>query len=52
MRELVTVSKALADEARIRMLKLLLEKDVCVCEMRAKVKVASSYETKRLYWCL
>jgi len=37
MRELVTVSEALADEARIRMLKLLLEKDFSVsvrCERR------------------
>ena len=33
MRELVRVSKALADENRVRMLKLLSEKDICVCEM-------------------
>jgi ArsR family transcriptional regulator len=29
---MVRISKALADETRIRMLKLLLEKDICVCE--------------------
>jgi len=33
MQKLVTIAKALSDETRIRMLKLLLEKDICVCEM-------------------
>lgn len=33
MQELVKIAKALSDETRIRMLKLLLEKDICVCEM-------------------
>jgi len=33
MQKLVKIAKALSDETRIRMLKLLLEKDICVCEM-------------------
>ena len=33
MQKLVTIAKVLTDETRIRMLKLLLEKDICVCEM-------------------
>lgn len=34
MRELLRVTKALSDETRLRMLKLLLEKDICICEMK------------------
>ncbi len=33
MQKLVTIAKVLSDATRIRMLKLLLEKDICVCEM-------------------
>ena len=32
MRELVKIAKALSDGIRIRMLKLLLEKDICAFE--------------------
>jgi ArsR family transcriptional regulator len=34
MRELVKIAKALSDETRIRMLKLLLERNICVREMQ------------------
>jgi ArsR family transcriptional regulator len=34
MHKLVKISKALSDETRIRMLKLLLDEDICACEMR------------------
>lgn len=34
MRELIIALRALSDETRLRMLKLLLEKDICVCEMK------------------
>jgi len=34
MREMVRIAKALADESRIRMLKLLLDRDICVREMQ------------------
>ncbi len=48
MRELVRVSKALADENRIRMLKLLLEKDICVCEMREIISISHSQVSRSL----
>lgn len=34
MRKLVKIAKALSDETRIRMLKLLLDDDLCACEMK------------------
>ena len=48
MRELVRVSKALADENRIRMLKLLLEKDICVCEMQGIFPLSQSQVSRSL----
>ena len=42
MRELVKIAKALSDEIRIRMLKLLLEKDICVCEMEEIFPLSTS----------
>ena len=48
MRELVRVSKALADENRIRMLKLLLEKDICVCEMHEIISISHSQVSRNL----
>ncbi len=48
MRELVRVFKALADENRIRMLKLLLEKDVCVCEMHEIIGTSHSQVSRNL----
>ena len=48
MRELVRVSKALADETRIRMLKLLLEKDICVCEMHEIFPISHSQVSRNL----
>ena len=48
MRELVRVSKALADENRIRMLKLLLETDICVCEMQEIFPISHSQVSRNL----
>ena len=48
MRELVKVAKALSDETRIRMLKLLLEKDICVCEMEEIFPLSSSQLSRNL----
>ncbi len=48
MRELVKISKALSDETRIRMLKLLLEKDICVCEMHEIFPVSQSQVSRNL----
>jgi len=42
MQELVKIAKALSDETRIRMLKLLLDKDICVCEMEEIFPLSTS----------
>lgn len=48
MRELVRVSRALSDETRIRMLKLLLERDICVCEMEHIFTISYSQVSRHL----
>ena len=48
MRDMVKISKALADETRIRMLKLLLEKDICVCEMEEIFPLSESQLSRHL----
>ena len=48
MRELVRISKAISDETRIRMLKLLLEKDICVCEMQEIFPLSHSQVSRNL----
>lgn len=48
MRELVRISKAISDETRIRMLKLLLEKDICVCEMEEILPLSQSQVSRNL----
>jgi len=48
MREMVKISKALADETRIRMLKLLLERDICVCEMEGIFPLSQSQVSRNL----
>jgi ArsR family transcriptional regulator len=46
MQELVKIAKALSDETRIRMLKLLLQKDICVCEMEGIFPLSVSQLTR------
>ncbi len=48
MREMVRISKALSDETRIRMLKLLLDKDICVCEMEEIFPLSESQLSRHL----
>ena len=48
MREIVKISKALADETRIRMLKLLLERDICACEMQEIFPLSISQLSRNL----
>jgi ArsR family transcriptional regulator len=48
MRDLIKASKALTDETRIRMLKLLLEKDICVCEMQEIFPMSQSQVSRNL----
>ena len=48
MQEMVKISKALADETRIRMLKLLLERDICVCEMHEILHISQPQVSRNL----
>ena len=48
MRKLVKVFKALSDSNRIRILKMLEERHLCVCEITEVLKLASSTVSKHL----
>ncbi|MFQ6039954.1 MAG: ArsR/SmtB family transcription factor [Candidatus Poribacteria bacterium] len=48
MRELVKVFKALSDETRIRLLKLLFEREVCVCELMQALNMTQSRVSRNL----
>lgn len=48
MREMVKIAKALADESRIRMLKLLLERDICVREMQEIMGISQPQASKNM----
>ena len=48
MREFVRVSMALSNENRLRMLKLLTEKDICVCEMQEILSISHSQVSRNL----
>jgi ArsR family transcriptional regulator len=39
MRDLVEAAKALADETRLRILNLLLERECCVCEVMQVLEI-------------
>ncbi len=47
-RELVNVFKALSDPNRIRMVKMLEQKELCVCEMRSILGLSNSTASKHL----
>ncbi len=48
MRELVKISKALSNETRIRILKLLIEKDICLAEMQEIFPLSQSQVSRNL----
>ena len=48
MRELVKIAKALSDETRVRMLKLLLERNICVREMQEIFHMSQSQISRNL----
>ena len=48
MHELIKILKTLTCENRIRMLKLLLEKDICVCEMKEIFSISNSQVSRNL----
>ena len=48
MREFVRVMKALSDPNRVKIIKMLQHKSLCVCEMKAALKIAQPTVSKHL----
>jgi ArsR family transcriptional regulator len=48
MRDFVKLFKALSDETRIRILKILLERDCCVCEVMQALDISQSRASRNL----
>ena len=48
MRNLVKVFKALSDETRIRLLKLLQQRELCVCELMQTLNMTQSRVSRNL----
>jgi ArsR family transcriptional regulator len=48
MREFLKITKALSDKTRVRVLKMLQQKTMCVCEVQAVLGVAQSTTSKHL----
>jgi ArsR family transcriptional regulator, arsenate/arsenite/antimonite-responsive transcriptional repressor len=48
MKEFIKVMKALTDPNRVRLLKLLQKKKMCVCEIRAALEIAQPTVSKHL----
>lgn len=48
MRDMVKLFKALSDETRIRILKVLLERECCVCEVMQALDISQSRTSRNL----
>jgi len=48
MRDLVRAAKALADETRLRILNLLLERECCVCEVMRVLDISQTRASRNL----
>jgi ArsR family transcriptional regulator len=48
MRDLVEAAKALADETRLRVLNLLLERECCVCEVMQVLEISQTRASRNL----
>jgi ArsR family transcriptional regulator len=48
MKEFIKVMKALADPNRVKLLKLLQQKELCVCEIQAALGIAQPTVSKHL----
>ena len=48
MRALIKAIKALSDEARLRILNILLEKECCVCEVMQALDISQSRASRNL----
>ena len=48
MRDLVRAMKALSDETRLRIIKVLLERECCVCEIMQALDISQSRASRNL----
>ncbi len=48
MRDLIKTMKALSDETRLRILKILLERECCVCEIMQALNISQSRASRNL----
>ncbi len=48
MQDLIKTMKALSDETRLRMLKILLERECCVCEVMQALDISQSRASRNL----
>jgi ArsR family transcriptional regulator len=48
MQDLIKAMKALSDETRLRILKLLLEREYCVCEVMQALDISQSRASRNL----
>ena len=48
MREFITVMKALSDSNRVRIIKMLQHRSLCVCEIQALLRIAQPSVSKHL----
>ncbi len=48
MRELLAATKALGDESRLRILRLVMEREICVCQIIETMRLAPSTVSKHL----
>lgn len=48
MQELIKATRALADETRLRMLNILLERECCVCEVMQALDISQSRASRNL----
>ena len=48
MRDLIKALKALSDETRLRILKILLDKECCVCEVMQALDISQSRASRNL----
>ena len=48
MQDLIRIMKALSDETRLRILKVLLERECCVCEVMQALDISQSRASRNL----
>jgi ArsR family transcriptional regulator len=51
MKEFIRVMKAMSDPTRVKMLKILEKRSMCVCELQTALGIAQSTTSKHLkFW--